>query len=113
MKKDRNTFFENSNMNMAFNGGMPGMMQMPMVGPMNAQASASQSFYGSTNTPMMMPMTNGQAYNDSSISELESRMSKLERNMNRLENRISKLEGSTYYSTDTNYDSSTTNMYMV
>ena len=114
MKKDRNTFFENSSMNMAFSGPTPiqqPMMQQPMMMPMNAQAQAqaSQSFYSNT-TPMMMPTTN---YSDSTISELESRMAKLERSINRLENRLNKIEGSTYYSTDTTIDSSTSGMYMV
>lgn len=109
MKKDRNTFFENSSMNMAFSGPAP--MQQPMMMPVNAQAQAqaSQSFYSNT-APMMMPTTN---YSDSTISELESRMAKLERSINRLENRLNKLEGSTYYTTDTSIDSSTSGMYMV
>lgn len=113
MKKDRNTFFENSNMNMAFSGPAPQMMPQMMPMGAQAQAQASQSFYSNTGTPMMgmMPM-NSSSYNDSAIGELESRMSKLERNINRLESRISKLEGSTYYSTDTSYDSNN-NMYMV
>lgn len=111
MKKDRNTFFENSSMNMAFNAQTPQMM--PMMYPAQAQAQASQSFYQSTGTPMMSPMPQyGVTNNDSTINELESRMAKLERSMNRLENRVSKLEGSTYYSTD-NYDNTSGGMYMV
>lgn len=112
MKKDRNTFFENSSMNMAFQGPAP-MMQQPMM-PMNAQAQAqaSQSFYSNT-LPMMMPTMTSSNYNDSTISELESRMAKLERNMNRLENRLNKIEGSTYYTTDTSIDTSSSGMYMV
>jgi len=114
MKKDRNTFFEGSSMNMAaFNTGMPSMpmpmnMQQPIM-PMNAQASASQSFY--SNTMPMTPNFGSTAYNDSTISELESRMAKLERTINRLENRLNKLEGSTYYNNDT-YESNN-GMYMV
>jgi hypothetical protein len=116
MKKDRNSFFEGSSMNMAaFNNGMP---NMPMMGPMNASASASQSFYANMPTPMapmMGPMMGQTTMPESSISELESRMAKLERNMNRLENRISKLEGNTYYttSTDSYESSSSSGMYMV
>ena len=111
MKKDRNTFFENSSMNMAFQGPAP-VMQQPMMMPMNAQAQASQSFYSNT-TPMMMPTMTSSNYSDSTISELESRMAKLERNMNRLENRLNKIEGSTYYTTDTSIDSTSSGMYMV
>lgn len=113
MKKDRNSFFEGSSMNMsAYNTGMP---MMPMMGPMNAQASASQSFYANTPNPMMMPMYQNTTMMDTSTSELESRMAKLERNMNRLENRINKLEGNTYYttSTDTYESNSSSGMYMV
>lgn len=112
MKKDRNTFFENSSMNMAFNGPSPQMMQ-PMMPMAQAQAQASQSFYSNTGTPIMGMMPNTMNYNDSSISELESRMAKLERNMNRLENRLNKLEGSTYYSENPSYDNSSNNMYMI
>ena len=54
MKKDRNTFFEGSSMNMAYNSNMP---MMPMMPPINAQASASQSFYSNMNNPMMPMMT--------------------------------------------------------
>lgn len=112
MKKDRNTFFESSNMNMAFSAPTPQMV--PMMMPIN-QAQTSGSFYQSTNTPMMNTMTPTYGvvnYNDSTIQELESRMAKLERSINRLENRVSKLEGSTYYSTD-NFDNSSNGMYMV
>ncbi|MCI8394757.1 MAG: hypothetical protein HFH86_04695 [Bacilli bacterium] len=115
MKKDRNTFFEGSSMNMsAFNTQMPQPMMQPMPGmmPMNASASASQSFYANTGAPMMMPMAQAPITNDSTINELESRMAKLERNLNRLENRVAKLEGSTYYTTDS-YESSSSGMYMV
>ena len=115
MKKDRNSFFEGSSMNMsAYNSGMP---MMPMMGPMNTQASASQSFYANTGapmTPMMAPMMTTNNMNETNMSELESRMAKLERNMNRLENRISKLEGNTYYTTSDTYESSSSSgMYMV
>lgn len=114
LKKDRNTFFEGSSMNMAFNTPQPQMM--PVMMPMGqAQAQASQSFYQTTNTPMMntmQPTYGTQTYNDSSINELESRMAKIERNMNRLENRISKLEGTTIYSNES-YESSNSGMYMV
>lgn len=113
MKKDRNTFFENSSMNMAFSAPTPQMMPMMMPAQGQAQAQASQSFYQTTGTPMMSPMPQyAVTNNDSTINELESRMAKLERSMNRLENRVSKLEGSTYYSTD-NYDNTSGGMYMV
>lgn len=121
MKKDRNTFFEGSSMNMqAFNTGYPQAPVMPAPMPMSAQAQASQSFYANTGTPAAMPIMPATypqqqpiAYQDSSLSELESRMAKLERNMGRLENRLSKLEGSTYYTTDTYETTSSGGMYMV
>ncbi len=108
MKKDRNSFFESSAMNMtAYNNTMPYMM--PQVNTM-----ANGSFYA--NAPvmgMMTPMMKETPYNnDESINELESRMAKLERNINRLENRISKLEGTTYYSND-NLNNPENGMYMV
>ncbi len=112
MRKDRNTFFEGSNMNMAsYNSNTP------MMPPMNASASASQSFYANMPmpfNPMMTPMMTPTNMNDSNINELESRIAKLERNMNRLENRVSKLEGNTYYTTSDTYESSSSSgMYMV
>ena len=95
MKRERDSFFESSNFQMSAVG--PNMMNQGMPN-MNA---ASANFYGIPNPNAF--------FNNSSISELESRMAKLERNMNRLEARMNQLEGTTYYSKDV----SDGNMYMV
>lgn len=127
MKKDRNSFFEGSSMNMA-SFSTP---QMPTPMPFSAQAQASQSFYANTGAPInqmavpypnmnMMPTQTPNTPNqmgivgipESNISELESRMAKLERSINRLDTRLSKLEGNTFYSTDT-YENTSQGMYMV
>ena len=100
MKRERDSFFESSNFQMSAMG--PNMMNQGMPN-MNA---ASTNFYAMQGNGIPNPNA---FFNNSSISELESRMAKLERNMNRLEARMNQLEGTTYYSKDV----SDGNMYMV
>ena len=105
MKKDRNTFFNESGFQQSsFNSTMPNM-GMPGY-PQNTGfgTSASQSFYAG-GMPNPLP-----AQNDY-MSDLESRLSKIERQINRLDARISKLESKGVLTTE-NYDN-TTNMYML
>lgn len=100
MKKDRNTFFNESAFGMTTPGVMPNMM--PNM-PMNSFSSQS-SFYGGA-------MPTNQAKPTDYMSEVESRFAKIERQLNRIEARLNKLEtlGTT---TTENYDN-TTNMYML
>ncbi len=99
MKKTRNSFFSEGNMN--YQGFNPNM-NMPGVGPYQAQ-TAYNSFYSGPNPNMVQ-------YNNT--NDLESRLAKIERQLNRLDHRISKLETMSNTLID-DYDTNTTNMYML
>lgn len=109
MKKDRNTFFNESGFQQtSYNTTMPNY-GMPIGYPMNSGygQQSSQSFYsGPMMNTGMMPNSN----NDY-VSDIESRLAKIERQINRLDARISKLESKGVLTTE-NYDN-TTNMYML
>lgn len=100
MKKNRNTFFQESsyqsyNPNMAMLGGAP-------------YQTASNYFYQG-NAPLPNNYTTGNNVND-----IESRLAKIERQLNRLDYRLSKLEnnGNTITS-DEIENINNTNMYML
>lgn len=100
MKKNRNSFFSESNA--SFQGFNP---NMNMMGNVPYQAStAYNSFYAGNPSPNMMGMPND--------NDLESRLAKIERQINRLDHRISKLESTSNTLID-DYDTNTTNMYML
>lgn len=104
MKKDRNTFFNESSFQQSY-GSMPnfGMPNYSMNNGFGSQSS--QSFYTGPMNNTMMPNTNDY------MSDLESRLAKIERQINRLDARISKLESKGVVTTE-NFDN-TTNMYML
>lgn len=116
MKKDRNTFFQESSY---FNqAAMPGMAaNTPFVTNQQSQAS----FYAGPGIPNMQmpnnynmnntPMANNN-YNQTDYNDFESRLSKIERSLNRMDARLSKLENQGLFTTDDTFDNST-NMYMV
>ena len=92
MKRNRNSFFTESNM-------QSGMM-MPNM-------HANNSFYHEAIGP-----TNPYNYN-TQPNELESRLAKIERQINRMDYRISKLENQNNIISTDEYDMNNTNMYMV
>ncbi len=98
MKKTRNSFFSEGNM--SYQGYNPNLNMGMGVNPYQASQSFN-SFYAGNNG--MMNMTN---------NDLESRLAKIERQINRLEHRISKLESTSNTIID-DYDTNTTNMYML
>ncbi len=103
MKKDRNAFFESSQMSSSFT---PNMMQMPMPNMMPYQAAQnSSSFYAGPDIPMNTypaNMTN---------NDYDNKIARLERQIQKLDSRITKLENSTFnQSDDININS---NMYMI
>jgi len=114
MKKDRNTFFQESQFMNTANFPNPGMNVANS--PITMGSYANQSFYAGpmnngvplyNNTPIPQIQNN----NTNDFADLESRLSKIERGINRLDARISKLESGTFY---TNEDIETTNnVYMV
>lgn len=104
MKKDRNAFFESSQMSSSFiPNNMPFMNQNMM--PYQA-AQNSSSFYAGPQMPLNTYPANMESQN------YESKISRLERQMQKLENRVSKLENMTLGS---NNDDVTinSNMYML
>ena len=111
MKKDRNSFFSEYNMN-SYNT-MPQMM--PNMYP--NQVSSQSSFYSG---PVIDPNL-GQQYMQSNnmnsnnyTTDIESRISKIERQINRIETRLNKLENELSTNITTNPENLyNNNMYMV
>lgn len=98
MRKNRNSFFSESNM--SYQNYNPNMNMMGANAPFEA-STAYNSFYAGPN-PGMNQYTNS--------SDLESRLAKIERQLNRLDHRISKLEANDYTIDEID---NTTNMYML
>jgi len=110
MKKDRNTFFNESGFQQSYGTIMPNY-GMPNNYTMNGgfPQQSSQSIYpGGMNPGLMQQQA---TTNNDYISDIESRMAKIERQINRLDARISKLESKGVLTTE-NFDN-TTNMYML
>ena len=101
MKKDRNSFFSEYNMNSINSGPM-----MPMY---PNQVASQSSFYSGP------AMDYGYQNNNTYTSDIESRISKIERQINRLESRLNKLEGELINNVGNDPKETTynTNMYMV
>ena len=97
MRKNRNAFFAENNMN--FQGYNPMVANAPYQ-----NVSANSSFY-SGQGPMPTPF-------NIDFSEISERLAKVERQINRLEHRISNLESNTIKSTD-DFESNSSNMYMI
>ena len=100
MKKNRNTFFTESQMaatNMNPNMGMP--MSMPGVQSMQS----NMGYYPNQMMPTPLPDSN---------HELEARLTKMERQIHRLESRINKLEGNNP-SVAIDIDEYNSSMYMI
>lgn len=94
MRKNRNAFFAESNMNyQGYN---------PMAGNIPYQTNSSNSFYAGPMIP-----NSAAEYND-----ITQRLAKLERQLNRLEHRVNKLESTTIKSTE-DFESTTNNVYMI
>lgn len=106
MKKTRNTFFTEANMNYANfpTAGMP--VNMPVQSSMNYN-----SFYSGPNMNGAQGMPN-MSMQGVAPTDLESRLAKIERQMTRLEHRIAKLESSNTYINE-DFESTTNNMYML
>ncbi len=108
MKKDRNTFFQESSYlnQQGFNPNMA------MPSPNFTTSYANQGFYtGAMPNPNLNYNPNIPQNTTPDYSDIESRLSKLERQINRLDLRLNKLESNGFYSTE-DLDN-TTNVYMV
>ena len=103
MKKDRNSFFNESAY--SYNGYMPNMPMQNMMPQMSS--NYQQSFYSGPGYPTQFPSGNTSI----DYSDIDARLSKLERSINRLDSRITKLETTSGPTTES--FENTTNMYMV
>lgn len=104
MKKNRNTFFQES----SYQSYNPNLMGMGAP-----YQSASNYFYQGA-----APIPNASIPNYTTqmpTNDIESRLAKIERQLNRLDYRISKLENTSSTITNEDFDTtnSTTNMYML
>ena len=109
MKKNRNAFFAESNMQASGFIPQPNMNIQPNYMPYNAQTQSS-SFY--SGPAAMYPQSNNQ---NNLSTEIDSRLSRIERQLNRLESRINKLENTsniTYNIEDSDINPNS-NMYMI
>ncbi len=97
MKKTRNSFFSESNFQ-SYNPNMNNMNVPPYQ-------TASNYFYQG-------PIPNN--YNTSNqTNDIESRLAKIERQLNRIDYRLTKLENTNTIISSDDYESNTTNMYML
>lgn len=99
MKKNRNSFFQESNMNYMIGGDN---QMMPQMMPQNIpyQGTNYNQPYGAIN-----------AYPDA--SNIEQRLAKMERQINRLTHRVEKLESSNQSILIEDGIDTTNNMYML
>ena len=97
MKKNRNSFFAESNA--IFQDYNPMIANTPYQ-----NATSNGSYYPGPIVPNIM--------NNPSYNEISERLAKIERQINRLDYRINKLESGTVVSTD-DYESTTNNMYII
>ena len=98
MKKNRNTFFQES----SYQSYNPNMNGAPYQ-------TASNYFYQG-------PMPNNyNTYNSSmgNVNDLESRFAKIERQLNRLDYRLSKIESASNVVATDEFDMNNSNMYML
>jgi hypothetical protein len=92
MRKNRNSFFSENNMNFqGYNSPIPNMQYQ--------NYNSANTFYAGN-----MPLDTN--------NDFVERLSKIERQINRLEHRINKLENGIVQNAD-DYDSNTNNMYMI
>ena len=114
MKKDRNTFFQESQF--MSQASFPNPNFNIANQPFTTGSFSNQGFYaGPTNgIPMnyttQMPQNTNYITND--YSDIESRLSKIERQISRIDARLNKLENGSFYTTD-DIESTTNNVYMV
>ncbi len=121
MKKNRNSFFNETTDYMSYNNSVASQNMMPMQAAnnpyppaVNAQSSFQMNGMNPMPNNMMQPaMPNVMPNNMQTMQEdLESRLAKMERQIARLDHRLTKLETNTTLSTN-DYESNINNMYMV
>ena len=105
MKKDRNSFFNEASY--SYGGYIPNNMVQPNMMPVQS-GQFNQSFYSGPGYPMTNQMNSNMDSND-----IESRLSKIERQLNRMDYRLTKLENANNIVTSDDFDTNTSNMYML
>ena len=95
MKKNRNTFFQESNYQ-SYNPNMN----------MNSPYQAASNFF------YQGPMPNNYNTNNNGM-DIESKLAKIERQINRLDYRVSKLENMSNIVKTDDFESTNSNMYML
>lgn len=95
MKKNRNSFFQESNYQ-SYNPNMLGDINSPYQ-------AASNFFYQG---PMPNNYTTG-------LNDIESRLAKIERQLNRFDYRLNKLENTKNVISSEEFENNNTNMYML
>lgn len=118
MKKDRNAFFESSQVTSSFT--QPTMPQMPQspqmamgfnqqqVMPVPYQAASNTSSFYAGGVPLnTFPGTT------IDTTDYDTKLSRMERQIQKLEARVSKLESASLSSTSTDDINVTSNMYML
>jgi len=106
MKKTRNSFFAESSYQ-SYNPNMN--MQIPM-GQGAPYQTASNYFYQGPIPNNAMPNN----YNTlNTNNDIESRLAKIERQLNRIDYRLTKLENANNIVTSDDFDTSSSNMYML
>lgn len=103
MKRNRNSFFTETNTQTMMQ--QPPMSQgMPGAGANMPYQASNSYFYSGPNLP--------NNYN-TPTNDIESRLAKIERQINRIDHRLTKLENNANTYTTEDFDSTSTNMYMV
>lgn len=112
MKKDRNTFFQESGFMSQTSYPNPNLNIANS--PFTTQSFSNQGFYAGpqitmpTNYNTQIPQNTN--YSNDYYSDIEARLSKIERQINRIDVRLQKLENGSFYTTD---DVDTNNVYMI
>jgi len=106
MKKTRNAFFAESSYQ-SYNPNYNPNMNMQMQ---QAPYQTASNYYYQGPVPGPMP-NNYNTLNNS--NDIESRLAKIERQINRIDYRLSKLENSNNIVTSDDFDTNSSNMYML
>ncbi len=112
MKKDRNTFFESSQVTSSYTPNMMPQMNMgynPSMMPMPYQAASNTSSFYAGGAPLNTYPSN-QAITS---TDYDAKISRIERQIQKLEARVSKLENTNFTSNANDDVNITSNMYMI
>lgn len=108
MKKTRNSFFAES----SYQAYTPNYNQNMNMQMQQAPYQTASNYYYQGPLPVPGAMPNN--YNTLNASnDIESRLAKIERQLNRMDYRLTKLENANNIVTSDDFDTNTSNMYML